>query len=311
MGESPNSEIKVRKGGSAWGQGRRLQFIDYRLRWEGRINRTDLVDYFGISVPQASLDIGSYGALAPANLRYDHSSKTYVATEEFDAVFPRNGARRYLAELLAVETGVVEADAIFSCHGPDVYAVSAPARALDERTVAGLVKAIRDRGDVQIEYQSMSSVEPSHRVISPHALGHDGFRWHVRAYCHNRNRFSDFVLGRILDLASAGPSAVESTRDVEWHTIVQLVLTTNPDLAEAKRKVLELDYGMIDGEVILECRQASLFYTLRRLGLDRANDRDPESQHIVLKNREMVEPYLLPSASSASNSWSSLGSRRR
>ena len=50
------SETKVAR----WGQERRLEFIDFRLYWEGRINRSDLIDFFGISVPQASLDLAKY-----------------------------------------------------------------------------------------------------------------------------------------------------------------------------------------------------------------------------------------------------------
>ena len=37
-----------------WGTERRLEFIDFRLYWEGRVNRADLTREFGISVPQAS-----------------------------------------------------------------------------------------------------------------------------------------------------------------------------------------------------------------------------------------------------------------
>lgn len=62
--------------------------------------------------------------------------------------------------------------------------------------------AIQDKVAVTISYQSMTSVDASSRTISPHALGFDGFRWHVPAYCHKRGRFSDFVLARMLKLAA-------------------------------------------------------------------------------------------------------------
>jgi len=59
-----------------WSQERRLEFIDYRLRWDGRLNRSDLIEFFGISVPQASLDIARYTELAPSNICYDASART-------------------------------------------------------------------------------------------------------------------------------------------------------------------------------------------------------------------------------------------
>ena len=34
---------------SNWSQDKRLEFIDFRLQWTGKINRSDLVDFFGIS----------------------------------------------------------------------------------------------------------------------------------------------------------------------------------------------------------------------------------------------------------------------
>lgn len=78
--------------GLSWGLESRLQFIDFRLRWERRINRMDLTEHFGISVPQASLDISKYMELAPSNLTYDRSSKTYTAAQVFTRF--TNEARR-------------------------------------------------------------------------------------------------------------------------------------------------------------------------------------------------------------------------
>ena len=52
------SDKTVRTG--HWGQERRLEFIDFRLLWEGRLNRADLTTFFRISVPQASLDLAKY-----------------------------------------------------------------------------------------------------------------------------------------------------------------------------------------------------------------------------------------------------------
>lgn len=278
--------------GVSWGLERRLQFIDFRLRWEGRLNRTDLTEHFGLSTPQASLDIAKYLELAPDNLAYDRSSRTYVVTEGFRPLYPRSSARHYLAELLATKIGLLEPGASFIGLAPEVDTAPSPWRALDERTVEALVKAIRQRLTIAVIYQSMSSVDATRRQLSPHALGFDGFRWHVRAYCHKRERFSDFVLARILDIESFEPSHVDAKRDAQWHTVLKLVLAPHPDLPAATKRVLELDYGMTDGEVELPCRQAFLYYTLRRLGLHSKGTSDPAAQQITLKNREELQPYI-------------------
>jgi predicted DNA-binding transcriptional regulator YafY len=155
-----------------------------------------------------------------------------------------------------------------------------------------MVKAIREHMAVRVSYQSMTSVDVSERLLSPHALGYDGFRWHVRAYCHLKRRFSDFVLARILDIYGLESSDADPSADAQWQTQLILILVPNPNLTPAKKRVMELDYGMTDGEVHLPCRQAFLFYTLRRLGLQTSDAPDPRVQQITLKNRDEIQPYI-------------------
>src|SRR5260370_13673126 len=88
-----------------WSQKRRLEFIEFRLLWDGRVNRADLINFFGISVPQASLDFAKYRELAPANAVYDSTDKTYVAGSSFAPVLVSNSADLYLNRILAVESG--------------------------------------------------------------------------------------------------------------------------------------------------------------------------------------------------------------
>ncbi|MEG6912312.1 hypothetical protein V1971_26390, partial [Pseudomonas aeruginosa] len=64
------------------------------------------------------------------------------------------------------------------------------------------------------------------------------------------------------------------------------------NLPAAKKRVLELDYGMEEGQVKLPCRQAFLYYTLRRLGLHTKEAPDPLAQQITLRNRDEIQPYI-------------------
>ncbi|GKX47808.1 helix-turn-helix transcriptional regulator [Pectobacterium carotovorum] len=282
----------VEPKGLSWGLQSRLQFIDFRLRWERRINRMDLTEHFGISVPQASLDIAKYTELAPNNLTYDRSSKTYTAAPSFRPLYQRSSAQRYLAELLATKMGVVESTASFIGSAPETDWAPSPWRTIDEQTVELVVRAIRQQEAIRVSYQSMTSLNESIRLLSPHALGYDGFRWHVRAFCHKRQRFSDFVLARILRIDGIEPSQVDFSQDTHWHTVLTLILAPHPDLPAAKKRVLELDYGMEDGQVKLPCRQAFLYYILRRLGLHTKEAPDPLAQQIALKNRDEIQPYI-------------------
>ncbi|MGP1665441.1 MAG: WYL domain-containing protein, partial [Rhodanobacter sp.] len=88
--------------GARWGQERRLEFIDYRLAWDVQLNRSDLTTFFGISVPQASLDLAEYARRAPDNLDYDPRTRTYRASSTFHAAFPASDVERYLDDLARI-----------------------------------------------------------------------------------------------------------------------------------------------------------------------------------------------------------------
>lgn len=288
--ENPNPQPQT---ASKWSLERRLQFIDFRLRWEGRLNRRDLIEYFAISVPQASMDISKYTELAPDNLTYDLSSRSYLATPMFKPLYSRSNSRRYLTELWATRNGVMDPRTSFLGEGIPVGFAPAPERAISDETVHRLVTAIKEKRRILVKYQSMGSVEPSERELSPHALGHDGFRWHARAYCHTKHRFRDFVIARMLTIEKTTASDLDVRLDHLWHNVITLVIVPNPGLSEGKKRVLELDYGMSDGRLELQCRQAFLFYTLKRLGLStNAGGDNPEVQQICLHNRDEIQTLI-------------------
>ena len=280
------------KGGPKWSQERRLEFIDFRLRWDGRLNRAALIDFFGISTPQASLDIAKYTELAPGNLEYDRSGRVYLASAEFKPVFLTGQPSRYLNDLLATASGLIEPEASFIGWQPPFAAVPIPGRVMSADILAALLKSMRDGSALKVSYQAMTRPEPTERLLSPHALAHDGYRWHIRAYCHSRNQFRDFVIARILSIGGTEPAVAPPFEDQEWQTMVKLVLGPHPGLAEGHRRVIELDYGMESGEVVLECRQALLFYLLKHLGLDAGREVKPEAQQIILKNADEIAGYL-------------------
>ena len=87
-------------GGEAvlkWGVERRLEFIEFRLYWEGGVNRSDIIEAFDVSVPQASKDLTLYQERAPHNAVYDKSAKRYVASNEFQPCFLKPDAGQYLS----------------------------------------------------------------------------------------------------------------------------------------------------------------------------------------------------------------------
>jgi hypothetical protein len=270
-----------------WSIERRLAFIDERLFWLGVVNRTDLVKRFGVSVGQASADIARYLAGEPSGVAYDKSAKRYVANASFRPLFAPPDATRFLSELRLVDAGLLPVEDTLLGWIPEFDIGPLPERKIDPLVLRTVLAAIRNGMGVEILYQSMSRAEPTRRLIEPHALVNDGFRWHARAFDHEQGDFRDFVLGRMSKPKLKGPAESRPESDTAWHSFVGLEIAPHPGLTPAQAKAIALDYGITKGAATIKVRRALLFYALRRLGLDVGPDvRPPQEQHIVLVNRD-------------------------
>jgi len=282
-------QAKQKKPLLRWGIERRLEFIEFRLYWDGRINRSDLKDFFGISVPQASNDLTKYQELAPNNMEYDRSQKIYVATTKMVPIFLSTDSESYFRELSKIATGLIDEQQSYAGWVPSFAVTPTLSRHVEPHTLFRILSAMKNKKSISISYQSMSNPEPTQRWIHPHALGFDGFRWHIRAYCDLREEFRDFLFSRIISIAAEEDSNVEPTEDREWYEYVDLVVGPHPDLSTSKKKVVELDYGMDDGKLEISVRGALFFYLCRRLGIsEKSMSEPPETQHIVPLNWDDV-----------------------
>lgn len=272
-----------------WGVEQKLQFIEFRLFWEGHVNRGDLIDKFGISQNQASGDLNRYIALAPDNMIYDKSGKTYVRSSSFSPLFLEPDATQYLSQLRSIAEGLVGKEDAWIGNLPAFDTAPSPARGIDPVVLRAIVIAIRRHDAVEVRYQSMASPDPEWRWIAPHALAFDGFRWHARSYCENSGEYRDFVISRIVATRQSRDARMISTKDTAWDEIVDLKIAPHPDLSTAQKRAIELDYGMISGSVHIPVRRALLYYALKRLGLDTdPAARKPQDQQIILLNREAL-----------------------
>lgn len=278
-----------------WGQARRIAFIDLRLQYDGRLNRKDLIDFFGISVPQASSDLAEYAKIAPDNMEYDASARAYIARPGFTPVSGRATSSYYLFELYGLARELLARDESFIGYAPETGIVGTPARPLGATEIASWVRAIRD-GDVVVGcYQSMDVDTPRDVRISPHALGYDGLRWHVRAYCHTRSAFRDFAIGRFeIQMTESAAALIDPARDIGWVTEVGVRLIPHPALTASQRLAVARDYAMQDGALVLRCRKAMLFYTLRHLNLDSLEIQpDAARQHVIVENHQEVSQWIV------------------
>ena len=269
----------IERSGPRWSAERRLEFIDFKLGWEGTINRGQLVEFFGISVQQASSDLAAYAEKWPENLVYDRSAKTYRATPGFVPGHARLGAEYYLQQLSAKKAG---GDSVRSFIGwePPAVVLSYPSRPVKAEVLREILVAIRDGRELQVTYQSMQAPDASVRWIAPHALANDGARWHTRAWCFERADFRDFVLSRLDAVQASRPITIDPQLDHEWHTEIDIVLRPRAGLSKTQQATVAAEYSMRGSQLVLKTRRALAFYMMRQLHLVPSTDANVAEQPI-------------------------------
>jgi hypothetical protein len=270
-----------------WGIEQRLEFIEFRLFWEGGINRSALKEQFSISIPQASNDLRRYAEQAPGNLVYDKSLKKFFASTKFTPKFFVPDADQYLNRLRnSADRRRTQVDAWFS-QIPAAESMPLPHRRVEIDVLRKLLDSIRRRRSLEVLYQSMNPKRPEAlwRWISPHAFANDGLRWHVRGFCHLEQKFKDFVLPRCLQAGKDGPQESSSDLDLNWREYFNVVLVPNPKLSNSQRTVVAQDYCMKGGKVSIPVRKSFLYYFQKRLRLDvgQVVD-DPRETPVVVQN---------------------------
>jgi predicted DNA-binding transcriptional regulator YafY len=279
------------QGSSA--QHRRLEFIEFRLLWEGKINRSELVRFFGVSIQQASLDFARYMVLAEDNMEYDRSEKVYRATPRFKPRFvvPELQAQAYLNQVALLTSGVLSPLESFVGTRPPCAVVTLPVRRVHWEILQSVLLAIRDRTEIEVTYQSMRHPVPIRRWIAPHSLAFDGARWHTRAWCHQSQAFRDFVLTRIQAVHDRRPSTIDPSKDSDWETYAVVVLEPRSDLSTAQRDSVITDFGMTHGKLLVSIRRALVQYLVRHLQVEGSGT---AWQPIVWANRDELADLVEP-----------------
>jgi hypothetical protein len=262
-----------------------LEFIEFRLLWDGKINRGEVAEYFNVSIQHASSDFAKYMALARNNMEYDRRDKVYRSTKQFTPLFIVPDTQTYLNELSGLATGTISPALSFMGARPPCDVVTLPVRRVRKEVLLPILWAIRDGTDLDITYQSMRSPDPTRQWIAPHSLAFDGTRWHARAWCYSASRFRDFVLTRIQETHGRRAGSIDLQDDVEWQTFFVVDIEPNPNLTISQKESVINDLGMLDGRLSKTIRRALVSYFVRHLRIDEAQ----EAQPIVWANRSQFE----------------------
>lgn len=273
----------------------RLRAIELIAFWEGRLITTQLMEWFGITRQQASSDINRYNTeFNEGALTHSPAVKGYIPSPGFRPVFTAGHVNEYL-DMLASQGSQPMAQVLES-H-PGVATVQLPDRAVRPEVVREVVKACRAGGSLKILYSSMSTPAPHERVISPHNLVYTGFRWHVRAWCHKRQSYRDFLLSRIDRVPKpCDDISPPVDNDSLWREQITLTLIPNLLLNDAQKGLVERDFAMPEGRLQLTVRKALAHYTLQRYqaAITEAEAARVSEHPLQLQpaDRSKLEPYL-------------------
>jgi hypothetical protein len=285
----------------SWTLLKRFEFIEWRIYWVGRLNRRDLEQAFQISTPQSSVDLRNYQQAAPGNIEYDSTEKAYLPTRDFSPKFLKvRSAERFLGQLQAIKNeAMLESDTWFDTL-PPADVPQRVVRAVEAPILRPVLRAIDERASVGIYYQSLTRADM--RTVCPHSIAHDGFRWHMRAWCVEAGEFRDYALTRILSIGPIKKCTSYPEDDVEWQTLFTLRLCAHPRLDPDEKAAVERDYRFVEGELEVKLRLALAFYFVRRHNLDlRGGEIEPRRVQLYIKNFDEYETERLAAKQRAKN----------
>ena len=243
-----------------WAARERLRWIERSVWWRGWVGRPDLAAMFGISSAQASSDLQRYQDLNPGALAYHLGRKRYEGTEGMLCVLHEPSLVEAMNVFLG-GAGVMTGPAGAVGGSAKVDVVQAPRRKVLAEVERKLFLAVFGGLALEVKYHSVRSGKVGKRKIVPRAFGHDGLRWHVRAWCEEAAGWRDFVLGRISWAGWPGAVKEDPPEDEDWETMVTLRFRVSGKLSEAAQANLRLDYGIgKDGILKVKCRRAMQQY---------------------------------------------------
>ena len=272
----------------------RYRYIETIALWEGRLTTRHLCDTFGIGRQQASKDINNYiREVGAGNLEYDKFLKGYKPTGTFSPQVTRGLADEYL-HLMARNNELMNVFESLSLNVANVEVLSVPVRDVRPEVLRPIMQAARQQKRLEVDYVSLNNPDREGRIIVPHTLVYTGLRWHVRAWCEKNQAYRDFVLSRFRGIPEIMDSSEHGAAgDAEWNTTVTIRIVPDPRLDSAQQEVVEADYGMVDGVLLITTSGKLVPYALKLLHTNpREELDDPMAQQIVVENRHELEPWL-------------------
>lgn len=270
-----------------------FHFIELLAYWQGAINSTHLIQHFKISRKQASDYLRAYQIHYHKNLLYDQSAKGFLPTNNFEITSISGDVAEYL-DWLSTSSNASPIQGLSPSKSITYTSLNLPSRQVSPYVMRGLAAAIKQKRRIDVDYVSLSNPDGEGRIIQPHIFVRTGLRWHLRAYDEKNKEFRDFVLSRfrgepdLLDKTN-----ISSEKDLGWNTCINIILAPDQRLSSEQKAVIEQDYQMDNGQLIIETRAVLAQYLLQEMQVNiKFHDEYPEAQQVVLLNKNDIKQWL-------------------
>lgn len=254
---------------------KRMEELERSLYWQGSISRQELAFKLRMSNTQTTAIIKRYLEINPNMMALNPSSKKYEINDE--------------AELAFYEPSLLDLSQHADEYNIKLQTVTPPSRRFPLEIVREITRAMANQQSIEITYYSTKDPDGLLRKVTPHSFISNGKRTHIRAWCHLRRSYRDFIVGRISSTGNFGLAGKDFSEDEAWNTLHIIQLVPNPKLDEASKKLVEMDFEMKDGVKEVKVKEALLYYYFEQYNLWPEHElSDPTKQEVVLGNPEIM-----------------------
>jgi hypothetical protein len=266
------------------------------LAWEGRLSNGRLRELFGLSSIRVSEWLRDFRELHPDSVAWDSKTKSHIATNAFFRDLAGTEAAQLLSRYIVMvglpvaQSNTNQQQVVWAAY-PDLYTPK-------PQVFSTVLLGVQLKRAVDIEYRSMTTPRPHRRIISPHSLVRVGRRWHARAYCHLKEQFRDFNLGRIssIRLCDESQASFNPAVDDDWEELVKVRIGVHPSLAPEQSDVIRFEHFNDTASLTHSCKGPLVSYFVQdvKAAVDVKSQLPPDYQ-LAVENVEEIKKWLFQS----------------
>lgn len=216
------------------------------LLWENGCNREQLSKITGIGIRTIQKFLNNYISHSNGAIYFNYKYNTYMATDNFNPTLIEKDPTGYTELCLAEKLNqslipILKQNYSRKLPIEDTRQLSMATS--DDHVMNTLIEAINTKSQISSTYVSKKGTRNS-IIISPHAMALARNRYHIRAYHHKYNRYSDFAVGRfeLVKICSEQGEGAGPELDVEWHTYKSLNFELNPELSSTEIESYQMEW---------------------------------------------------------------------